>query len=96
MPAYLIVLQQSPTEDGESLAQYQQLTREMNNPTPVDPKVVYGAIEGLEGVAPEAVVVLEFASMDEARAWYNNEDYQRALPMRLKAAKYQAFIVEGL
>lgn len=96
MPAYLIVLQQTPTRDDESFAQYQTLTRQMNNPVIPQPKVAYGAIEGLEGIAPEAAVVLEFASKAEALAWYNNEDYQDALPLRLKSADYQSFIVEGL
>jgi uncharacterized protein (DUF1330 family) len=34
--------------------------------------------------------------MEQARAWYDSEEYQKALPHRLKSADYQAIIVEGL
>jgi uncharacterized protein (DUF1330 family) len=39
------------------------------------------------------VVVLEFDSVDAARAWYNSPEYQAAAPERHKAADCKAAIV---
>jgi uncharacterized protein (DUF1330 family) len=56
-----------------------------------------GALEMLEG--PEEtrrVVVLEFADMDAARAFYNSPEYQAAKKEREGAAEGQFMIIEGL
>lgn len=95
MPAYLIVLRKEPIRNADAMNEYQRRTREINSDIKMTPKVVYGAIECLEGAAPDGVVMLEFASVEEARRWYHNEDYQKALPYRLQAAEHEAFIVEG-
>jgi len=95
MPAYLIVLRQEPLRDADSYAEYQKRTRA--NPPKVRgrPLVANGAVYGLEGHAPDGVVVFEFASVEDAQAWYESEEYRAALPHRLQAALYQTFIVEG-
>jgi uncharacterized protein (DUF1330 family) len=55
-----------------------------------------GAVEVLEGDAPlPRVVMLEFPSMAQAKAWYASADYQKVLPIRLGASHGHAFIVEG-
>ena len=58
--------------------------------------MIYGGTEALEGDAPDGVIVLELPTMDDAREWYNNPDYQAAIPFRQKAADYEMYIVEGL
>jgi uncharacterized protein (DUF1330 family) len=95
MPAYLIVIRQDPIRDPDAYAEYQKRTRA--NPPKVRgrPLVANGAIQALEGDAPEGVVVFQFASVEDARAWYESEEYQDALPHRRKAAHFQTFIVEG-
>ena len=40
-------------------------------------------------------VVLEFESVEAARAWYQSEDYQAAIPLRQAAADCNAVIVTG-
>ena len=60
------------------------------------PLVVYGALEALEGDAPDGVVILRFPTVEDARAWYNSPAYQAAVAYRKKGADYRAFIVEGL
>lgn len=56
-----------------------------------------GATELLEGSgAVGRVVVLEFADIEKARAFYFSEDYQRILPLRLAASKGRAFLVDGV
>ena len=96
MPAYVIVLREEPVQDPEAFAEYQSRTRKIApNPTLI-PRVIYGQTEGLEGEAPDGMIMLEFPTMEEAKAWYNNPDYQAALPYRLQSARWRAFIVEGL
>lgn len=96
MPAYMIFLREGAVRDAEALATY----RDSNGAAPRDPNlkplVVYGALEALEGEAPDGVVVLQFPSVEDARSWYNSPGYQAAIPHRQKAADYRAFIVEGL
>ena len=50
----------------------------------------------LEGTAPQSVVVLEFPTMNDARAWYESPTYQEALRHRRAGATCRALLVEGL
>lgn len=55
-----------------------------------------GAVETKEGGwSPPRIVVLEFPSMERARAWYHSPEYARALALRLRAAKAKVILVEG-
>lgn len=55
-----------------------------------------GATDSKEGGwQPKRLVVLEFASADQARKWYHSPEYAPVLAMRLKAAKSKMVIVEG-
>jgi uncharacterized protein (DUF1330 family) len=56
-----------------------------------------GAVETKEGDwAPKRVVVLEFPSMERARAWYASPEYAPLLALRLKAATARIVFVEGV
>jgi uncharacterized protein (DUF1330 family) len=56
-----------------------------------------GAVEPKEGDwTPARLVVLEFASMAQARGWYDSPEYQQALAIRLKTANSKVIFVEGL
>ena len=97
MPAYLIVYQDSPIRDEASMAEYQRRNRaEPPADFEITPRVIYGAVQGLEGSPPHGVIMLEFPNVEEAKAWYNSPSYQAALPYRLKAADYRTIIVEGV
>ncbi len=41
-------------------------------------------------------VVLEFASVEAARAWYESDSYQQAKGLRLAAAESNGVIITGL
>jgi uncharacterized protein (DUF1330 family) len=43
----------------------------------------------------DRTVVLEFESVEAARAWYESEAYERAKPLRQAAAETNAVIVSG-
>lgn len=96
MPAYIIVMREEPIRDADAMTQYQTETRQMKSDIKLIPRVIYGATEALEGEAPDGMVMMEFASMQEAHDWYHSGEYQKILPNRLKAAKHRAFIVDGL
>jgi len=55
-----------------------------------------GKKEVREGSLPaDRVVMLEFPSVDQAKAWYESEEYQALLPIRKSASKGTLLIVEG-
>ena len=55
-----------------------------------------GATETKEGGwQPKRLVVLEFASMDQARKWYHSPEYAPALALCSKAARSKLLLVEG-
>lgn len=62
----------------------------------IKPLAVYGATEAFEGENPDGVIILEFPSADDARAWYGSPEYQAALPHRKRGAEYRALLIEGL
>jgi uncharacterized protein (DUF1330 family) len=54
-----------------------------------------GPTETFEGEWSERVVVIEFDNLDAARAWYHSADYQKALPLRLRASRGRMIAVGG-
>jgi uncharacterized protein (DUF1330 family) len=98
MPAYMIFIRDEPVHDAAEMAEYQRKNREKTGDRPFEmkPLVVYGDTIPVEGAAPDGVIMLEFPTVEEAQAWYNSPGYQAALPHRLKAATYRAFIVQGV
>ena len=50
----------------------------------------------MEGQGRPRVVVLEFADLDTARAYYHSAEYQAAKQERLGAADFDSIIVEGV
>ena len=56
-----------------------------------------GARTVLEGDwAPERIVVIEFASVDAARAWYESPEYTEARAVRADAGRWNMIVVEGV
>jgi len=54
-----------------------------------------GETEVFEGEWAPRIVVLEFESLDAIRRWYNSDEYQKILPMRLNTTKSRLIAVEG-
>jgi len=55
-----------------------------------------GATETKEGGwQPKRLVVLEFASMDQAKKRYHSPEYAPALALRIQAARSKLVLVEG-
>jgi uncharacterized protein (DUF1330 family) len=54
-------------------------------------------METMEGdPLPPRTVVLEFASVEQARTWYHSPEYQEIIGLRLGASTGQAQLVEGI
>ena len=58
-------------------------------------RVNHGAFEMLEGAMMESVTIMEFRSVEAARAWYGGGAYREVRGLRHHGADYRAFIVEG-
>jgi uncharacterized protein (DUF1330 family) len=56
-----------------------------------------GAIRVLEGDwVPERLVVIEFASVEDAQSWFDSEDYRDARSVREGAGVWRMVAVEGI
>jgi uncharacterized protein (DUF1330 family) len=55
-----------------------------------------GAAERLEGDHPDRrFVLLEFASPERAREWYQSPQYREAKAIRERAARTEVFLIDG-
>jgi len=49
----------------------------------------------VEGEDAETIIIVEFPTMEAAKAWYYSEDYQKPAKIRQAATIGRGFIVEG-
>lgn len=95
MAAYMIV--ELVITDAEGFERY----REMVPPTIAAYGGRYlargGAISTMEGSwEPKRITVLEFPSVEQARAWWDSPEYAEAKALRQRTADTKMIIVEGL
>lgn len=95
MPAYIIFVRQKTLNQSE-LETYWTKTPETLTGRPMRVLAAYGRHVTLEGPEVEGVVVAEFPSVEEARAWYDSPAYQEAAQHRFRGAVYHGLIVEGV
>ena len=56
-----------------------------------------GAHQTVEGDwKPNRLVILEFPSMEQAKRWYDSEEYREPKAMRLRAGRGNMVMVEGV
>ena len=55
-----------------------------------------GKPQGLDGEAPQGIVVMAFDSAERLHAWYDSPAYQAIKPLRQSAVKGRMFLVEGV
>ncbi|HEU5148040.1 MAG TPA: DUF1330 domain-containing protein [Chryseosolibacter sp.] len=94
MKAYVIV--DVRITDPARYEDYKKLTP--GSLVPYDGKFIVrgGATETLEGSwKPGRVVVLEFPSLEKAKAWWSSEEYAPAKALRQSASETQMIVVEG-
>ena len=95
MPAYLVFIKERE-HNSEIMADYSAKAGPSLGGHNAKPLVVYGAIETLEGPDAQGCVMIEFPTMDEARAWYNSDAYQAARQLRFQGADYRVFLTQGV
>jgi uncharacterized protein (DUF1330 family) len=55
-----------------------------------------GEVETLEGDwSPKRMVIVEFPSVEKAKAWWSSTEYAEAKALRQATAKTQMIVVEG-
>jgi uncharacterized protein (DUF1330 family) len=95
MAAYLLFIRKA-LNDPAAMETYSAQVPDSFKGHAIKPLALYGVMEVLEGPASDGVVIAEFPTMAEARAWYRSPAYQKAIPDRFRAADYQVILVEGL
>lgn len=94
MPAYILV--DVNIHDPEQYEAYKKLTPASLLPYGGKFLVRGGATEILEGDwQPGRLVVLEFPSVTQARAWWSSPEYSPAKALRQQAASTRMIVVEG-
>lgn len=93
MPAYVIA--EVDVTDPQAYQLYADQAPGITLPAGGKYIVRAGPTETLEGEPPRnRIVVIEFESMDKARAFYYGK-YQEIIPLRQAASKGRMFLVEG-
>ena len=54
-----------------------------------------GKFDSIEGDAPKRFVVIQFDSVEKAKAWEDSPEYDAIKPIRHSSAKSRVFIIEG-
>jgi uncharacterized protein (DUF1330 family) len=49
----------------------------------------------INGEPPRSIAVIQWDSLDNARAYFESATYKKLVPVRDKASKFRAFTVEG-
>ena len=95
MATYIVFTRESTKNQSELDAYTPKAVASLEG-HPVKVLAAYGRQEVLEGPEVEGVVIVEFPSFAEAKAWYDSPAYREAREYRFRGADYRAVIVEGL
>ena len=94
MSAYAIFIRER-TRDASHLEAYSRAAGKTLEGHPVKVLAAYGRYEVLEGYDIQGAVILEFPTVEAAKAWYESPYSREAREHRFKGADYHAIIVEG-
>ena len=95
MPAYIVV--EIDVVDHERFETYRQIVPASVAAYGGKYLVRGGKVQTLEGTwTPKRFVVLEFPSVERAKAWYNSPEYAEARALRQECARSQIIVAEGL
>jgi uncharacterized protein (DUF1330 family) len=95
MPAYVIV--DLTVTDTALMEEYRKAVPETVTKYGGRFIVRGGAHQTVEGTwKPNRLVILEFPSMEQAKKWYDSEEYRAPRAMRLRASRGNLVMVEGV
>lgn len=95
MSAYVIFMREK-TKNPAEMDKYREKVVAAREGHTMKALARYSKIESLEGAPVEGVVILEFPTFAEAKAWYDSPTYTAARQHRFLGADYRAMIVEGV
>jgi len=95
MPAYMVFIREKTLDQSELEAYWSKIRATLEG-HPIKILAAYGKHVTLEGPEAEGVVVAEFPTLEEARAWYDSPAYQEVAQHRFRGAIYRGLIVEGV
>lgn len=95
MAAYVVITREK-TRNAARLEPYAQLAPASFREYPATFRAFHGRYEVLEGPAIEGIIILEFPSYEEAKAWYHSPTYQAASEHRFQGADYRFILTEGI
>ena len=95
MAAYIIFTRERLRDAGEMATYGEKAGATLAGHT-AKPLAFYGRHETLEGAPIDGAVVIEFPTLEAAKAWYESPAYTEARQHRFAGADYRAFITEGL
>jgi uncharacterized protein (DUF1330 family) len=95
MSAYVVV--QVEVEDPVRYEDYKPMVPPSLQPYGGRFVVRGGKVQTLEGDwAPKRFVMVEFPSVEKAKAWWASEEYKDAKALRQATSKTQMIVVEGI
>ena len=50
----------------------------------------------INGAPPKRIAVIQWESLEKAKAFYESEEYKRVIPIRDKSSNFRAFVIEGV
>ena len=95
MPAYAIFIRER-TRDQAALDVYSPLAGASLDGHPAKVLAAYGPQANLEGPDSEGTVIVEFPTLEAAKAWYESPAYRAAQEQLVLLCNYQAFFKERL
>ncbi len=95
MSAYFIFTREKTLDQAE-MDLYHQQVRATFAGHDMKPLAVYGAFEDVEGAPTEGTVIVEFPTMEAAKAWYDSPAYREVRIHRFEGAIYRATLVQGV
>ena len=94
MPAYIVV--EVEVEDPVRYEDYKKMVPPSLEPFGGHFLVRGGKVETLEGEwAPKRLVIVEFPSLEKAKAWWGSSEYAEAKALRQATAKTKLIVVDG-
>lgn len=95
MPAYVIV--EIEVTDPEGYAAYRELAPPLVKSYGGKYVVRGGQVDVLEGDwQPNRLVILEFPSVEQAKAWWSSAEYSGPKQLRQQTTRSRMIVVEGL
>ena len=95
MPAYIVT--EVAVEDPVRYEDYKKMVAPSLTPYGGRFLVRGGKVETLEGDwSPKRLVIVEFPSVEKAKAWWDSAEYKDAKALRQATAKTQMIVAQGL